>query len=102
MRPKKTRAVARKEINWLISELQKKGFVDILTDSSDKRKQRVVITQRCIEFCNMNDDMSTAISGIETLTEILLNVGFEIVKIGNGFGEELKENSDRILFVLKK
>ena len=31
MRPKKTRAVARKEINWLISELQKKGFVAIKT-----------------------------------------------------------------------
>ena len=31
MRPKKTRAVARKEINLLISELQKKGFVAIKT-----------------------------------------------------------------------
>ncbi len=31
MRPKKTRAVARKEINWLISEFQKKGFVAIKT-----------------------------------------------------------------------
>ena len=31
MRPDKTRAVARKEINWLISEFQKKGFVAIKT-----------------------------------------------------------------------
>ncbi len=31
MRPKKTRAVARKEINWLISKFQKKGFVAIKT-----------------------------------------------------------------------
>lgn len=31
MRPNKTRAVARKEINWLISEFQKKGFVAIKT-----------------------------------------------------------------------
>lgn len=31
MRPEKTRAVARKEINWLISEFQKKGFVAIKT-----------------------------------------------------------------------
>lgn len=49
---------SHQNVKQILLKLQKKGFVDILTDALDKRKQRVVITQKCIDFCNANNEMS--------------------------------------------
>ena len=39
-------------------KLEKKGFVNILVDEADKRKQRIELTEYCIDFCNRNDEVS--------------------------------------------
>ncbi len=54
------------------------------------------------KYLRYNENQIQYVHTVETLTENLLAVGFEIVRISDGFGEELKDNSDRILFVLKK
>ena len=38
-------------------KLEKKGFVHITVDESDKRKQRIELTDYCREFCAKNDEM---------------------------------------------
>ena len=54
------------------------------------------------KYLRFNENQIQYVHTLETLTNTIKNVGFEIVKISDGLGEELKENSDRILFVLKK
>ena len=53
----------------ILIKLEKKGFVSIATDETDKRKQRIELTEYCREFCERNDEMSmnimkTMFSGI--------------------------------------
>ena len=54
------------------------------------------------KYLRFNENQIQYLHTLEELTEVLKTIGFEIVKISDGLGEELKENSDRILFVLKK
>ncbi len=49
---------SHQNVKQILLKLEKKGFVDIMQDKEDKRKQRVILTERCIEFCNANDEMS--------------------------------------------
>ncbi|MBQ7945084.1 MAG: MarR family transcriptional regulator [Lachnospiraceae bacterium] len=49
---------SHQNVKQILLKLEKKGFVDIVIDSEDKRKQRVILTKRCIDFCNANDEMS--------------------------------------------
>ena len=42
----------------LLLKLEKKGFVSIVPDSADKRKQRIVLTETCLAFCSANDEKS--------------------------------------------
>ena len=46
---------SHQNVKQILLKLQKKGFVEILTDEKDKRKQRVVLTEYCREFCEKND-----------------------------------------------
>lgn len=50
---------SHQNVKQILLKLEKKGFVDILIDSEDKRKQRIILTKECIDFCNANDEMST-------------------------------------------
>ena len=36
-------------------KLEKKGFVSIIVDENDKRKQRIELTDYCRNFCEQND-----------------------------------------------
>ncbi|MBE5875277.1 MAG: MarR family transcriptional regulator [Lachnospiraceae bacterium] len=49
---------SHQNVKQILLKLEKKGFVDILTDEKDRRKQRVVLTKYCLEFCNANDEKS--------------------------------------------
>lgn len=49
---------SHQNVKQILLKLEKKGFVDIVVDSNDKRKQRVILTKKCIDFCNANDEMS--------------------------------------------
>lgn len=42
----------------ILLKLEKKGFVNILVDREDRRKQRVELTEKCIKFCKDNDEKS--------------------------------------------
>ena len=37
-------------------KLEKKGFITTFTDEKDKRKQRIMITDACMAFCEKNDN----------------------------------------------
>lgn len=52
---------SHQNVKQILLKLEKKGFVKILTDEHDRRKQRVELTAYCKEFCQRNEDMSNAI-----------------------------------------
>ena len=49
---------SHQNVKQILLKLEKKGFVDIIVDEKDKRKQRVVLTQYCKEFCEKNNEVA--------------------------------------------
>ena len=49
---------SHQNVKQILLKLEKKGFVSILTDQQDKRKQRIVLTDYCRDFCQKNDELS--------------------------------------------
>lgn len=49
---------SHQNVKQILLKLEKKEFVTISVDREDKRKQRVELTQKCLEFCNENDGKS--------------------------------------------
>ena len=41
--------------------MEKKGFVTIIVDENDKRKQRIELTDYCRDFCSQNDKITMGI-----------------------------------------
>lgn len=52
-------ASSHQNVKQILLKLEKKGFVQIIADEEDKRKQRIIVTERCNEFCKKNDKEST-------------------------------------------
>ena len=52
---------SHQNVKQILIKLERKGFVAFLPDEADRRKQRIVLTRRCREFCDRNDDMSRKI-----------------------------------------
>ena len=52
---------SHQNVKQILLKLEKKGFVHISVDESDKRKQRIELTDYCREFCENNDEMATNI-----------------------------------------
>lgn len=52
---------SHQNVKQILLKLEKKGFVRIAADENDKRKQRVEVTEYCMEFCRKNDDMSSQV-----------------------------------------
>lgn len=52
---------SHQNVKQLLLKLESKNFVSIYIDEYDKRKQRVCLTDYCMEFCKKNDDMSSHI-----------------------------------------
>ncbi len=52
---------SHQNVKQILLKLEKKGFVRIAADENDKRKQRVEVTEYCMEFCQKNDDMSSQV-----------------------------------------
>ncbi|MBR4820173.1 MAG: MarR family transcriptional regulator, partial [Clostridiales bacterium] len=48
-------------LKQILIKLEKKKFVEFQTDESDKRKQRIVLTKHCLDFCNQSEDMTKMI-----------------------------------------
>ena len=49
---------SHQNVKQILIKLEKKGFVQMITDDSDRRKQRIVVTEKCNEFCKSNDKES--------------------------------------------
>jgi DNA-binding MarR family transcriptional regulator len=49
---------SHQNVKQILLKLERKEFVNITADEKDKRKQRVVLTQKCAEFCLANDEKS--------------------------------------------
>lgn len=52
---------SHQNVKQILLKLEKKGFVSITVDESDKRKQRIELTDYCREFCEKNDEMTLRI-----------------------------------------
>lgn len=49
---------SHQNVKQILLKLERKEFVNITADEKDKRKQRVILTQKCMEFCLANDEKS--------------------------------------------
>ena len=52
---------SHQNVKQILLKLEKKDFVSITADENDKRKQRIEITDHCIDFCNKNDEITSGI-----------------------------------------
>lgn len=52
---------SHQNVKQILLKLEKKGFVRITADESDKRKQRIEQTDYCRAFCEKNDEMAIRI-----------------------------------------
>jgi DNA-binding MarR family transcriptional regulator len=49
---------SHQNVKQILLKLEKKDFVKIIIDKDDKRKQRILLTEYCKEFCQKNDATS--------------------------------------------
>ena len=52
---------SHQNVKQILLKLEKKGFVEFKTDDGDRRKQRIVLTEKCMKFCEQGNDMSIKI-----------------------------------------
>lgn len=48
---------SHQNVKQILLKLEKKGFVNIYVDETDKRKQRIELTMYCRKFCEKNDEL---------------------------------------------
>lgn len=72
---------SHQNVKQILLKLEKKGFVNIYEDSRDKRKQRVQLTEYCMEFCQKNDELSSHIMRqmFEGITEEQLQMTIQTI-----------------------
>ena len=49
---------SHQNVKQILLKLEKKGFVTMIPDEKDKRKQRILVTDKCREFCEESDRKS--------------------------------------------
>lgn len=49
---------SHQNVKQILLKLEKKGFIEIVIDKNDKRKQRIILTKKCQQFCIDNDKKS--------------------------------------------
>ena len=52
---------SHQNVKQILLKLEKKGFIKFQEDKQDKRKQRIVVTKACLNFCNKNNETSSQI-----------------------------------------
>ncbi|MBO5485879.1 MAG: MarR family transcriptional regulator [Eubacterium sp.] len=48
-------ASSHQNVKQILLKLEKKGFIEMIPDEKDRRKQRIVITEKCNDFCKRNE-----------------------------------------------
>ena len=54
---------SHQNVKQILMKLEKKGYVQILQDEADKRKQRIVLTEKTKTFCEEHEEGSQRIVG---------------------------------------
>ncbi len=54
---------SHQNVKQILLKLEKKGFVAFGRDEKDKRKERIYLTEKTMEFCNSHDEGSSRIMG---------------------------------------
>ena len=49
---------SHQNVKQILIKLEKKGFIQMISDKEDRRKQRIIITAKCEEFCRKNEKES--------------------------------------------
>ncbi len=72
---------SHQNVKQILLKLEKKGFVTITVDDQDKRKQRILLTAYCIEFCLKNDEKSMELlkKMFEGVTEEQLQITIQTI-----------------------
>jgi len=52
---------SHQNVKQILLKLEKKGFIEFIPDETDKRKQLILLTDKCRSFCEKNDDASSVI-----------------------------------------
>ena len=52
---------SHQNVKQILLKLEEKNFIRFQADETDKRKQRIMLTDYCREFCEKNDEMSKSI-----------------------------------------
>lgn len=50
---------SHQNVKQILLKLEKKGFVFIIVDEKDRRKQRIYLSDYCRQFCSENDEKTT-------------------------------------------
>ena len=82
---------SHQNVKQILLKLEKKGFVNMVVDEKDKRKQRIEITDYCREFCQKNDEGGNIIMKkmIEGISEEQLKVTIQpIMQMENNLVRE--------------
>lgn len=54
---------SHQNVKQILLKLESKGFVQMLVDEKDKRKQRIILTEKTRDFCKTHDEESAIIVG---------------------------------------
>ena len=54
---------SHQNVKQILVKLEKKGYIQILQDEADKRKQRIVLTEKTKTFCEEHEEGSQQIVG---------------------------------------
>ena len=46
---------SHQNVKQILIKLEKIGFVSVVPDEHDKRKQRIRLSEKCVDFCNSHD-----------------------------------------------
>ena len=52
---------SHQNVKQILLKLEGKGFIEFRADAEDKRKQRIVLTKKCLKFCEQNNEASVKI-----------------------------------------
>ena len=52
---------SHQNVKQILLKLEGKGFIEFRADAEDKRKQRIVLTEKCQKFCEQNNEASIQI-----------------------------------------
>lgn len=52
---------SHQNVKQILLKLESKGFATMIPDEKDRRKQRIVLTKKCMDFCKRNDAQSQEI-----------------------------------------